>query len=109
MNNQSGKFGANSNSGTGNGQQNKEAAPTEYEKSPMVRMPFGLFILGSDQKSGDRSFDGQVSFKYGPEKGDWLKMSYMDMKKLIDFCIENKTHFNEYLSKERSKMAMGDL
>lgn len=105
MNNQSGKFSANSKDNGNNG----NAAPTEYEKSPILRMPFGLFILGSDQKSGDRVFEGQVSIKYGPEKGDWLKMPYMDMKKLIDFCMENRDHFNEYMAKERSKMVTGDL
>lgn len=112
MNNQSGKFAAGdkpagNGNGTGNG--TNGSVPKNYVESPMVRMPFGLFILGKDQESDGKKFDGQVSIKYGPEKGDWLKMSYIEMKKLIDFCKEHREQFNEMLAKERALQNTGDL
>lgn len=97
-----------------NGQKNSSIAgngtvPKNYNESPALRMPFGLFILGKDQESDGKKFDGQVSIKYGPERGDWLKMSYIDMMKLISFCKENKDQFNEYLKRERELMNSGEL
>lgn len=107
MNNQSGKFSASS---TANNNNNQKSVPGKYAESPMLRMPFGMFILGVDQETEQgQKYEGQVSMKYGPDKSDWLKISYMDMKKLIDFCIENKDHFNGMLAKERSKLSTGDL
>ena len=81
----------------------------EMPEVPMLRLPSGFVMLSRDNVSNGRVFEGTVGIKYGPEKGDWLRLSYMDMRKLIEFCTEHRELFNAQLSNERSKMNIGDL
>jgi hypothetical protein len=76
---------------------------------PILRIPTGMLMLSKDQETNGRTFEGTVGIKYGPEKSDWLRLSYMEMKKIIDFCREHKEQFNTQLKLEREKMATGDL
>lgn len=80
-----------------------------FDDVPMLRLPECLIMLSPDQENGDRVFEGSVGFKYGPEKRDWLRLPYMSMKKLIDFCVENREQFNAQLRKEREKNQVSDL
>lgn len=94
-----------------NGKPQTPAAPSEgttpggYEDTPSLRLPFGFVTLGIDTEK----YTGQVGIKYGPEKNDWLRMSYIDCKKFIDFCREHRDVFNAQLKIEREKTNTGDL
>jgi len=88
---------------------NGNSTAGSFEDVPILRLPIGMLMLGKDSESNGRTFDGTVGIKYGPEKSDWLRLSYMDMKKIIDFCKENKDLFNTQLKAEREKMLTGDL
>ena len=81
----------------------------ELPDVPMIRLPSGFVMLSRDNTSNGRTFEGTVGIKYGPEKGDWLRFSYTDMKRLIDFCTEHRELFNAQLSNERLRMQIGDL
>lgn len=99
----------NTKNNTQNGQTNNGSVGGNFEDVPILRLPFGMLILSKDQQTNSRTYEGTVGIKYGPEKSDWLRMSYMDMKKVIDFCKENKALFNTQLQQERQKMVVGDL
>jgi hypothetical protein len=93
-----------------NGQKNGNGSVGgNFEDVPILRLPFGMLMLSKNQETNGRTYEGTVGIKYGPEKSDWLRMSYLDMKKVIDFCKENKALFNTQLQQEREKMVVGDL
>lgn len=85
------------------------AANSGFLDVPVLRLPECLIMLSPDQENGDKTYEGSIGFKYGPEKKDWLRLPYMSMKKLIDFCMENKEQFNAQLKKEREKNQVSDL
>ena len=87
----------------------KDSTAGDFDDVAMLRLPFGMVMLGKDQETDGRKFDGQVGIKYGKTSQDWLRMSYIDMKKIIDFCRENKETFNEQLTKELARNNMGVL
>lgn len=88
---------------------NGDSTAGGYDDVPMMRIPSGMIMLSKDQENNGRTYEGTVGIKYGPTKADWLRLSYMEMKKLIDFCRENKDLFNTQLKKERENMSVGDL
>ncbi len=94
---------------TSNGNANGNSTAGGYDDVPIMRIPSGMLMLSKDQENNGRTFDGTVGIKYGPEKSDWLRLSYMEMKKIIDFCREHKDQFNTQLKLERDRMVVGDL
>ena len=80
-----------------------------FDDVPTMRVPSGFIMLTKDTTKGEKTYEGSFGIKYGPEKSDWLRIPYLEMKKIIDFCKENKHLFNEQLEKERKKMSVGDL
>jgi len=68
-----------------------------------LRTPEVFVLLSEDNEEKGKSYPGTVGFKYGPEKGEWVRVSYLTMKKIIDLCQENKILFNAQLKKELEK------
>lgn len=79
--------------------------------APYLRLSGSLSImLGKDNDSGDRVFPGTVGIKITEEiKNGWVRLSYMDFKKMMDFCTENRDLFNSQLRSERSKILVEDI
>lgn len=84
--------------------------PVEFVADvPTLRIPEGFVVMSFDNVSGNKIYPGTVGIKYGPNKTDWLRFSYMSFKKLIDFCQENREQFNTQLKCEREKLQVSDL
>lgn len=94
------------NSGTG---VNGNSTAGQQDETAMMRLPSAFVMLSQDNNENGKHFAGTVGLKYGTEKKDWLRMSYSEMKKLMDFCNENKTLFNKQLAQERKDMVVSDL
>lgn len=74
-----------------------------------VRLPECFVLMSGDSEYKGKMQDGKIGFKYGDGKGDWLWISYISMKKLIDFCMRNKVAFNIQLQKEIEKQKVEGL
>jgi hypothetical protein len=84
-------------------------SPGPLDDAPTLRLPEVFVVMSPDQSNGDKNYPGTVGLKYGPTKEDWVRLPYISMKKLIDFCKENSRLFNMQLQKEREKMQVSDL
>lgn len=67
----------------------------------------GKFVLlGSDALGDDGSvrYPGRFGIKYGPNKSDWLRMSYIELVSLVNFILENRDFVNEQVERERIRL-----
>jgi hypothetical protein len=81
----------------------------DCKKSPMCTLPGGLFcVMGENTMEHDEiKYKGQLGFKYGKTKADWLRISYTDVAALYAFIGKEKAFVNEMLKEEQE--AMSDL
>lgn len=83
---------------------------TDDENTKFLRMPFGFVMLSDNNTRNGKEYDGSVMINHGDDKKEKMFLSYMDMKKIIDFCRENKDLFNKMMRQEKEKISTsGDL
>lgn len=90
------------------GSQNNDVAD-EPDTNPSVRLPECLFLMADDSVYKGREREGKIGLKYGKGKSEWIWLSYMSMKKIIDTCKDNKELFNSQLKKEIQRMQVDEL
>ncbi|WP_406656632.1 hypothetical protein V7O62_12335 [Methanolobus sp. ZRKC2] len=92
--------------------QNESGVPNALPETAYLRLPSTDFSLSPDNEKDGRKYEGSVSLKVsntGDFRKDYFRIPYIDMKKIIDFCRENKDLFNKQLKQEREKLQVGDL
>ena len=73
--------------------------------SPMCRLPGGLFVVaGETVRENDAvKYKGKFSIKYGPQKSEWVRMSYIDTAVLFQFMKDNSEFIEMMLNEERKE------
>lgn len=77
--------------------------PEAPKKDINIRLPEVFFMLSEDGEYNGRETEGRIGIKYGEGKTDWVWLSYMSFKKMIDLCKDNRDVFNSQLKKEIAK------
>ena len=73
--------------------------------SPMCRLPGGLFVVAGEtvREHDVVKYKGKFSIKYGPQKSDWVRMSYIDAAVLFHFMKDNSDFIEMMLNEEREE------
>ena len=74
--------------------------------SPMCRLPGGLFVVAGEtvRENDSVKYKGKFSIKYGPQKSEWVRMSYTDAAVLFQFMKDNSEYINAMLNEEREEI-----
>lgn len=91
---------------TDNNNNNAGKVPNADSDSVSLRLPEAFVMLTKDGIYKGKPSEGSVRMKTGD---NWTSLSYMSMKKMIDFCKVNKEVFNAQLKRERDALQVQDL